>query len=89
MLFELAASTQQYAKAIEYGKQVADAGSRRRRMTWRSWRSSTTSRRTARTRPFGRDKAIAAARKAGEAPKENLYPVQAAVRLAMPAIPPA
>jgi outer membrane protein assembly factor BamD (BamD/ComL family) len=72
MLFRLSAGNQQYSKALDYGKQVADAGGanaddlavmsqiyflQKDCKNSASWA----------------DKAIAAARKAGETPKENLY----------------
>jgi outer membrane protein assembly factor BamD (BamD/ComL family) len=72
MLFRLSAGNQQYAKALEYGKQVAEAGGanaddlavmsqiyflQKDCKNSASWA----------------DKAIAASRKAGETPKENLY----------------
>ena len=53
-LFGIAASTSQYQKAIDYGKQMVDAGHRQRRTTSRSSRRAITSRRTARTRSSGR-----------------------------------
>ena len=69
---QLTASTQQYAKAIEYGKQVAESG------------QATPDdlgimaqlyylQKDCKNSAVWADKAIAAARKAGEAPKENLY----------------
>jgi len=72
MLFRISATNQQYAKAIEYGKQVADAG------------SGTSDdlglisqlyylQKDCKNSAVWVDKAIAAARKAGEAPKENWY----------------
>jgi outer membrane protein assembly factor BamD (BamD/ComL family) len=71
-LFRLTAQTQQYAKAIEYGKQVAESGS-----------ASTDDlgilaqlyylQKDCKNSIAWSDKTIAAARKAGEAPKENLY----------------
>jgi outer membrane protein assembly factor BamD (BamD/ComL family) len=72
MLFRLSAGNQQYAKAAEYGKQVADSG------------SATADdlgilsqvfylQKDCKNSGLWADKAIAAARKAGEAPKENLY----------------
>src|SRR5882757_4380454 len=72
MLFRLSAGNQQYSKALDYGKQVADAGGanaddlavmsqiyflQKDCKNSASWA----------------DKAITAARKAGETPKENLY----------------
>jgi len=72
MLFRLTAGNQQYAKAAEYGKQVAESGSAtpddlgilsQIYFLQKDCKSSAA----------WADKAIAAARKAGEAPKENLY----------------
>jgi Tfp pilus assembly protein PilF len=71
-LFRLAAQNQQYAKATEFGKQVADSG------------AATADdlgvmaqlyylQKDCKDSGVWADKAIAAARKAGEAPKENLY----------------
>jgi tetratricopeptide (TPR) repeat protein len=72
MLFRLSAGNQQYAKALEYGKQVAEAGS-----------ANTDDlavmsqiyylQKDCKNSAVWADKAIAAGRKAGEAPKENLY----------------
>jgi hypothetical protein len=72
LLFRIAASNQQYAKAIEFGKQASEIG------------SATTDdlgvmaqlyylQKDCKNSAVWADKAIAAARKAGEAPKENLY----------------
>ena len=72
MLFRLSAGNQQYAKATEYGKQVAESG------------SATADdlgilsqiyylQKDCKSSAVWADKAIAAARKAGEAPKENLF----------------
>jgi tetratricopeptide (TPR) repeat protein len=72
MLFRLSAGNQQYAKAAEYGKQVAESGAAtpddlgilsQIYFLQKDCKSS----------GQWADKAIAAARKAGEAPKENLY----------------
>jgi tetratricopeptide (TPR) repeat protein len=72
MLFRLSAGNQQYAKAAEYGKQVADSGAAtpddlailsQIYFLQKDCKSS----------GQWADKAIAAARKAGDAPKENLY----------------
>src|SRR5450631_3848959 len=72
ILFRLTASNQQYAKAIEYGKQVAESGAAsaddlgilaQLYYLQKDCKSSSA----------WADKAVAAARKAGEAPKENLY----------------
>jgi len=71
-LFRLSAQNQQYAKAIDYGKQVSDAGG-----------ASVDDlgvmaqlyylQKDCKDSAVWADKTIAAARKAGEAPKENLY----------------
>jgi tetratricopeptide (TPR) repeat protein len=72
ILFKVTASTQQNAKAIEYGKQVADSG------------QATPDdlgilaqlyylQKDCKNSGVWADKAIAASRKAGEAPKENLF----------------
>jgi tetratricopeptide (TPR) repeat protein len=72
ILFKVTASTQQNAKAIEYGKQVADSG------------QATPDdlgilaqlyylQKDCKNSAVWADKAIAASRKAGEAPKENLF----------------
>jgi tetratricopeptide (TPR) repeat protein len=72
MLFRISAGNQQYAKAADYGKQIADSG------------SATAEdlgilsqvfylQKDCKNSAAWADKAIAAARKAGEAPKENLY----------------
>jgi lipopolysaccharide biosynthesis regulator YciM len=72
MLFQLNASNQQYPKALEYGKQMAEAGTAGPNdllvisqiyYLEKDCKNSV----------IWADKAIAAARKAGEAPKENLY----------------
>ena len=71
-LFRLAAGNQQYAKAAEYGKQVADSG------------AATADdlgimaqiyylQKDCKNSGVWADKAVAASRKAGEAPKENLF----------------
>jgi hypothetical protein len=71
-LFRLAAQNQQYAKAIDFGKQVSDSGAAtgddlgvmaQLYYLQKDCKDS----------GVWADKAIAAARKAGEAPKENLY----------------
>jgi tetratricopeptide (TPR) repeat protein len=72
ILFKITASTQQYPKAIEYGKQVAESG------------AATADdigilaqlyylQKDCKNSIAWADKAAAAARKAGEVPKENLY----------------
>jgi hypothetical protein len=72
MLFRLTAGNQQYAKAVEYGKQVAESGAAspddlaiisQLYFLQKDCKSSAQ----------WADKAAAASRKAGEAPKENLY----------------
>jgi tetratricopeptide (TPR) repeat protein len=72
MLYRLTAGNQQYAKAAEYGKQVAESGAAtpddlailsQIYFLQKDCKSS----------GQWADKAIAASRKAGEAPKENLY----------------
>jgi tetratricopeptide (TPR) repeat protein len=72
MLFRLSAGNQQYAKAAEYGKQVAESAAAtpddlailsQIYFLQKDCKSS----------GQWADKAIAASRKAGEAPKENLY----------------
>jgi hypothetical protein len=72
ILFKVTASTQQYAKAIEYGKQVADSGGANAddlgilaQLYYLQKDCKNSS--------VWADKAVAASRKAGEAPKENLY----------------
>jgi hypothetical protein len=72
MLFRLSAGNQQYAKAIEYGKQVADSGAANAddlgilsQLYYLQ--------KDCKNSAVWADKAIAAAKKAGEAPKENLY----------------
>jgi hypothetical protein len=72
ILFKVTASTQQYPKAIEYGKQVAESG-----------QASADDlgilaqlyylQKDCKNSSVWADKAVAASRKAGEAPKENLY----------------
>jgi len=71
-LFTIAATSNQYQKTIDYGKEMTDAGSATPNdiaMIAQSYyqlkdcKSATT----------WADKAVAASRKAGEAPKENLY----------------
>jgi tetratricopeptide (TPR) repeat protein len=72
MLFRLSAGNQQYAKALEYGKQVSDAG------TANGDDLAVMSQiyylqKDCKNSGLWADKAIAAARKAGETPKENLF----------------
>jgi len=72
MLFRLSAGNQQYSKALEYGKQVAEAG------TANADDLAVMSQiyylqKDCKNSSAWADKAISAARKAGEAPKENLF----------------
>ncbi|MDP9065844.1 MAG: hypothetical protein M3O06_08285, partial [Pseudomonadota bacterium] len=71
-LFRLAAGNQQYAKALEYGKQVADKGDANGDdllvMSLMYYLQK-----DCKNSMVWADKAIAYARKAGEAPKETLY----------------
>jgi tetratricopeptide (TPR) repeat protein len=72
MLFRLSAGNQQYAKALDYGKQVSDAG------TANADDLAVMSQiyylqKDCKNSAVWADKAIAASKKAGEAPKENLY----------------
>jgi outer membrane protein assembly factor BamD (BamD/ComL family) len=72
MLFRLSAGNQQYTKALEYGKQVAEAGSANGDdlavMSQIYYLQK-----DCKNSAVWADKAISAARKAGEAPKENLF----------------
>jgi hypothetical protein len=72
MLFRLSAGNQQYTKALEYGKQVAEAGSANADdlavMSQIYYLQK-----DCKNSAIWADKAVAAARKAGEAPKENLF----------------
>jgi hypothetical protein len=72
MLFRLSAGNQQYTKALEYGKQVAEAGSANADdlavMSQIYYLQK-----DCKNSAVWADKAISAARKAGEAPKENLF----------------
>ena len=72
MLFRLSAGNQQYSKALEYGKQVSDAGSANADdlavMSQIYYLQK-----DCKNSAAWADKAISAARKAGEAPKENLF----------------
>jgi len=72
MLFRLSAGNQQYDKALTYGKQIADAGAAN------SDDLGVISQlyylqKDCKNSGIWADKAVAAARKAGEAPKENWY----------------
>jgi outer membrane protein assembly factor BamD (BamD/ComL family) len=72
MLFRLSASNQQYAKAAEYGKQISDAGTATADdlgVMSQLYYLQKDCKNTA----VWADKAIAASKKAGETPKENLY----------------
>jgi tetratricopeptide (TPR) repeat protein len=71
-LFSISASTNQFQKAIDYGKEMADAGSATPNdlaIVAQSYFQLKDCKNSA----VWADKAIAASRKAGEAPKENLY----------------
>jgi len=72
MLFRLAAGNQNYPKAVEYGKQAAEAGVTNNDdlvvMSQLYYLQK-----DCKDSAIWGDRAIAAARKAGEAPKENLY----------------
>jgi hypothetical protein len=71
-LFGIAASTQQFQKAIDYGKEMSDAGSATPNdlaIIAQSYFQLKDCKNSA----IWVDKAVAASRKAGEAPKENLY----------------
>jgi hypothetical protein len=72
MLFRLSAGNQQYTKALEYGKQVAEAGSANADdlavMSQIYYLQK-----DCKNSGVWADKAISASRKAGEAPKENLF----------------
>src|ERR1700688_3923787 len=72
MLFRLSAGNQQYTKALEYGKQVAEAGSANADdlavMSQIFYLQK-----DCKNSAVWAAKAISAARKAGEAPKENLF----------------
>jgi outer membrane protein assembly factor BamD (BamD/ComL family) len=72
MLFRLAAQNQQLSKALDYGKQVADAGSANPDdlavMSQIYYLQK-----DCKNSAVWADKAISAARKAGETPKENLF----------------
>src|SRR5882757_534081 len=72
MLFRLSAGNQQYAKALEYGKQVADAGSANAD-DLAVMSQIFNLQKDCKSSALWADKAIAASRKAGEAPKENLF----------------
>jgi outer membrane protein assembly factor BamD (BamD/ComL family) len=71
-LFTIAATTSQYQKTIDYGKEMTDAGTATPNdvaIIAQSYYQLKDCKSTG----VWADKAVAAARKAGEAPKENLY----------------
>jgi hypothetical protein len=70
MLFQLSAGNQQYAKAIEFGKTMADAGTARPEDLGVMSQIYFLQKDCKNTDVWA-DKAVAAARKNGEAPKEN------------------
>ena len=71
-LFGIAASTQQYQKTIDYGKTMVDAGTGTND-TLAIIAQSYYLLKDCKDSGIWADKAIAAARKAGDTPKENLY----------------
>jgi tetratricopeptide (TPR) repeat protein len=75
VLFQLAATNQQYAKAIEYGKQTSELGAANSNdlliMTQLYYQQK-----DCKTSTIWGDKAIASFRKAGEQPKEVLYQIR-------------
>src|SRR5271155_2556644 len=71
-LFTIAATTNQYQKTIEYGKEMTDAGTATTNDV-AIMAQSYYQLKDCKNSAVWADKAIAAARKAGEAPKENLY----------------
>src|ERR1700722_8496275 len=71
-LFGIAASTQQFQKAIDYGKEMADAGSATPN-DLAIIAQSYFQLKDCKNSGIWVDKAVAASRKAGEAPKENLF----------------
>jgi tetratricopeptide (TPR) repeat protein len=75
MLFQLAASNQQFAKAIEYGKSMSDAGTLDANglliMTQVYYQQK-----DCKNAGVWADKAAAAARKAGETPKETVFQIK-------------
>ncbi len=71
-LFTIAATTNQYQKTIDYGKEMTDAGTATTNdvaIIAQSYYQL----KDCKNASLWADKAVAAARKAGEAPKENLY----------------
>ncbi len=79
-LFGIAASTQQFQKTIDYGKEMVDAGTATPNDV-AIIAQSYFQLKDCKNSGVWVDKAVAASRKAGEAPKENLYPVQTTVRI--------
>ena len=71
-LFRLAAGNQQYAKALDYGKQVSDAGDANADDLLVMAQLYYLQKDCKNTTQWA-DKAIASAKKAGDAPKETLY----------------
>jgi tetratricopeptide (TPR) repeat protein len=71
-LFGIAASTQQFQKTIDYGKQMSDAGSATPN-DLAIIAQSYFQLKDCKSAGVWVDKAVAASRKAGEAPKENLF----------------
>lgn len=71
-LFTLAASSQQYGKAIEYGKKLSEAGAATNADLSAMAQLYYVSKDCNNSNVWA-DKAISAARKSGEAPKEQLY----------------
>jgi hypothetical protein len=72
ILFQIAASTSQYQKAIDYGKQLIDAGTAPAD-TLVIVAQSYYQLKDCKNAVIWADKGIAAARKAGDTPKENLF----------------
>jgi len=71
-LFTIAATTNQYQKTIDYGKEMTDAGTATPNDV-AIMAQSYYQLKDCKSASAWADKAVAAARKAGEAPKENLY----------------
>jgi tetratricopeptide (TPR) repeat protein len=71
-LFTIAATTNQYQKTIDYGKEMTDAGTATPNDV-AIMAQSYYQLKDCKNASAWADKAVAAARKAGEAPKENLY----------------
>jgi hypothetical protein len=72
VLFQMSAGNQQYAKAIEYGKQIADAGTASAD-DLNIMAQLYYLQKDCKSAVVWADKAVAASKKAGEAPKENTY----------------